>query len=503
MPNPSTIAAALLLFLLPLWYSPLTQDLDLQKNLVLSLGLCAASWYAGPWSALFLALGAFLAVLFPQGAAVILPLFSLPLLVSFFRQHPPGRWLLGSTSLVALLAALQGVGLDLFTGSTGAFSLPYRVLTASLGNPNYLALFLLFSVVLFTTQAPPKTSDASVKRSNHQDRRMLVWGLCLLLVVAWSRSFLGWGLLTLFLGGVAAQYRQRLALAFGAGAALLAFGVFREGALRALEGRLYLTRVHLSSISSEVWLRGVGPGQEATSFLHWQAAFLQEHPDQLRFWSFPEYAHNDLLSVSVTWGVPIAILLLWLAYTKNRYRAAPPQHARLLSLVLLSLASLGATLLFVSPVLVVAAALFAQHTEATDRRTWRFSRALALVASLALLAVTTLQAVSDWHLTRATKAGMAHQFETAQQALDAAKALPFQEAQALFLQGRILLEQQRFAEAKDPLLQASKRFPHPEVFRPLAFVCLQTNDLTLLSEVLAQWRVYAPNDKTLENFKDL
>jgi Flp pilus assembly protein TadD len=174
----------------------------------------------------------------------------------------------------------------------------------------------------------------------------------------------------------------------------------------------------------------------------------------------------------------------------------------LLALLVLSLASLGATILYVSPVLVVAAALFAQVTEAKSKLSWKYSRWLALSAALVLLVMTSLQAVSDWHTSNATKAGMAHQYEEAHEQLAEAQKLPFQHASLLFLQGRILLEEKKFQEAKEFLQQASQLFPHPEVFRPLAYVCLQTADLELLTQVLSQWEVYAPNDKLIEKFKD-
>jgi hypothetical protein len=470
-----------------------------QKDALLALGLLGAASLAGAFGALWLLGGLVLAILFPQGAPEVLPLAVAPLLVRYFRAlwtvpHGATCAFLGAL-LVALLAALQGLGLSWFAGSTSAFSLPYRALTGPLGNPNHLASFLLLSVALGLVLSP--------KNAEHVPKWAAWPGLALAaLVILWSRSHAG-SLGLALVGGawlLGRSTKGNAAIGLCAGVALL---VSRwDSFSSALAGRWYLARVHWEGFSWEVALRGIGPGAQSGAFLHWQAAFLEKHPGEVGRWSFPEYAHNDLIALVVTWGFLLAVVGFGLLFWRTRWRAENPRWALGAGVAALLLVSLSGTVLYVAPVWLAALALWSALTEEFSHKVapgW--APWVVRLAALGWLALSAGRAVADHFAKEATERAISGQSTQALALLDEAARLPSAGLRLDALRGRVLVEAGRFAEAIPGLEEASQSLPHPSVFQSLAACYQELGQRENLLRTLDRWRHYAPADPLLAGLR--
>ena len=158
-------------------------------------------------------------------------------------------------------------------------------------------------------------------------------------------------------------------------------------------GRLYLWKVHLELVKDA---SPVGGGPE-TFRRRWpwaQAAFLEEHPEDIHFHSDLRHAHADAVEILVDWGwggllLGFLLLLRWLIPRSSKdsedggdHTAEPlllEQRAARGSLLALLLGGLAFPVLFQPPSLFLAAAAAGVLAPVPKARPHRLARAAAIV----------------------------------------------------------------------------------------------------------------------------
>jgi hypothetical protein len=455
----------LLLVALPLAYTSLTVDLLPQKALVaaLALPLCALA-APGAFALALGALGLCALVFFPAApweifAVAAAPATGLSLRALVEADRAFVLRLVRRAVLGVTVVALAGAA-GLLPISTAAFHLPYPVLVGTLGNPNHLAAFLVLALPVLALPVPEARPGDRIEAT-------LAVGLGVLTLLL-TRSHLG----ALAAAVLAALLVPGPARALPLAAAALAPVVLSlDGLLRALEGRLYMLAVHARALPSVSALVGVGPGALTGRFLAWQAEHLAEHPEHLRFWTFPEHAHADLIQLPLTWGLPAAALAALVARRRLAFDPVlPPRFARAAVAALLLVAAGSG--IFISPpswamALLLGALLF--RPRAVAKPPSPRLRAAGLALGLGWLAVIALSAHAAFAHRQAIEAATVRQdLEAARVHVAHALAFPFDRARLLHLSGRIWLESGHYGEAAADLREAARLLPHPVVFRALA-----------------------------------
>jgi len=95
-----------------------------------------------------------------------------------------------------------------------------------------------------------------------------------------------------------------------------------EGVQAHLDGRAHMARCSLDVVRGSL-PGGVGAGQFHGAFLEAQASDLQQRPDDRRFWSNADHAHNEALHVLAERG-PTGALLLWVPLLAALLRIRDP-----------------------------------------------------------------------------------------------------------------------------------------------------------------------------------
>jgi hypothetical protein len=468
--TPTTLqraSAFFLLFFLPLAYAPITIELRPQKALVaaLALPLCvlAAPSTAG---AISLGLGLLFLAAKPSAPWELFAVFAAPsvfaALSALIRSDRAFVLRLARrAALVESLVALAGAA-GLLPLDTSAFRLPYTVLVGTLGNPNHLASFLLLALPLIA-------EDLSAPRRADRIEAALAAALSALVVLL-SRSHLA----ALVLAGEASLLvpRRNFRLPLAA-LALAPIALFWDGFVRALEGRFYLLAVHARGLSLRTLLVGFGPGEVGPRFFDWQAEHLAAHPEDVRFWTYPEHPHDDLLALVLSFGFVTTVLAALVARRHLVLDPALSVGTKRAGLLALALLGLGAGLL-VSPVswamalLVAAFCLRPRALNVGTATKWKPAATGALLA-VVWFGMTIAEFVSAYHHREALRAAAEdHDFPRALQHLDAALFFPFERGKLLHLKGRVLLETNRPLEATLALGEATRHLPHPVVWKTLA-----------------------------------
>ncbi len=457
-------AAVVLLLLLPLATSPFTVDLRPQKLLVFALALPLCAWGAPSRIAtVSLALGLVALLAWPSAPWEILAVAAAPTVFALLSVKltedrafvfRAARRAVLATSALALAGAFCLVPFE-----TGAFRLPHPVLVGTFGNPNPLAAFLLLAL--------PLCAADHVSSARRADR--IETTLAMLLgatTILFCRSHLA----ALVLAAEVLLLVPRAALAAPLVALALApIALASEGFVRALEGRLYLFVVHTRGFSFRTLLLGVGPDAIAPRFLDWQAEHLAAHPEALRFWTFPEHPHDDVVALLLAFGlvpVTLAVLLARRRLVPGKTLPRAPHRAAWTACVLLALgAGLTASPATWTPALLVLACSF--RPRVSKPASWWLARA-GLSASLAWTLVAFAAALSAYHHREALHAATTSKdTRAALHHTRAALVFPFDRGRLLHLEGRLLLETNRPREAADKLREASRLLPHPIVWKAL------------------------------------
>ncbi len=248
---------------------------------------------------------------------------SLMLLLAWTATGTPERWrvwwwmILVAGLLVALYAWIQRAGLDFMGWDHPEFSVIRTIST--LGNPNYLAFFLVAWLPLSLPLVLPRRwlwiPWLMVFGALIQTGTRGAWLACLVsLIVAFARR------------------PGKAILAVAASMLLVAVAVVALGAQVLSErtqasnmgdenmtARIFLWRAALGIMVTHPF--GVGPGGYTMEALHYRQYEPMEKRDQGRL---PEHPHNQLLSVGTDAGWPgVALLLAGLAlYVRERWKRA-------------------------------------------------------------------------------------------------------------------------------------------------------------------------------------
>lgn len=252
------------------------------------------------------------------------------------------RWLGATGAVVAAVAVLQGLGLDLFGGT--------RVISGTLGGPGHLGWTLALLLPFCLAWGPRAPWLAGLMGAA--------------LVLSGSRT--GWvmvlvGLPWWALGGGREKLRRALLIgcALGIGIDVVTRRADLAGRVADLAdehgttaGRGYLLRLYASHPGA--WLgAGHGPEGFVRRFPELQRAWLGEHPADRPFRSDLRHAHVDLVEVGFDFGLVGIALLLWGVGRSVRWR--PLQGAPGAVLVSAAVGGCASPVLFFAPTLAVGA----------------------------------------------------------------------------------------------------------------------------------------------------
>ena len=253
---------------------------------------------------------------FASPEALLLSLFGVGWFLTVLSIRPPAQHmavaLTLSGALIGCVALLQFANLDLFVlfgWIHPPMGSPRMKVFATLGNPNFVAAFLI-------TALPLSFALASRYRSQRVYFFMAALVQALAVAVTGSRAVLLALLAMLLWLGCVGTRRWQIAAA-GITLAVLPVLVWTSGRTLpvALEGRVYIWRAAGPHLAEKPTL-GFGPGAFAPKFVEWETQRWRDglaKVDEQGFVGLQDHAHNDFLETAVDHG--LAGLAAWLSLT--------------------------------------------------------------------------------------------------------------------------------------------------------------------------------------------
>jgi putative inorganic carbon (hco3(-)) transporter len=211
-------------------------------------------------------------------------------------------WIL-SADLVALIAILQFLALDPFRmiNLAGSLQGSSRIrIFSTLGNPNFVAAFLVAVLPLTVTMLATKYRGAGLGRLYCWSLGIQIAGIA---VTGSRASVLGLAAAAFCLFAGNGKIRRIILIAFSLLAAFLIFMSPARSLENTIAGRAYIWRVIVPHLPG-VPLTGYGPGAFPLRFAEWETDHLKRtagegaHP----FAGLTDHAHNDFLEIWVDAG---------------------------------------------------------------------------------------------------------------------------------------------------------------------------------------------------------
>ena len=471
------IAAVVILALVaPLWLPSFGVEVAAMQAPLVALGAGVLLVDAG-WLALAAAAAAGALVAWrPDGAWELAALGLAPAAIAGLAHA--WRDARGRTALHATIAAsaivLAGLGLaqragaPLLRASMAAVAGDDSAATATLGNPNHLAGWLVIALPLIV--GGPATQ-------RWQRALRLVASVTATAGVVATGSHLGLIALVILVGLALAALRPQplrtAAVAAAIGAVVLAAIVvvaLAPAARDQLAGRAYLAEVQLADKDITEWLVGAGPGHFDREFLAAQAAWLADHPGDRGRWTNPGFPHDDVVGLLGLLGAPAVLALIAVGRWRLRWQPALPGAAAVATPVMIGLVAVGSTVvwfpaLWALAMIGLAAVLAPRAAPSVATRSRRLAAGLVAASwVLVLTAAWCADGLRGRALDRATRGDL----DAALVTIRGATALPFGSSRRAYVEGRVLLERGDAAAALAPLRTAAEGLPHPTVLRALA-----------------------------------
>jgi hypothetical protein len=243
------------------------------------------------------------------------------------------RWLLPVSALLLLIQSgygmMQYVGFDFLDAINPLYNRLHPPLTGFSGNPNFHAT-VLGTLLLVILPLRPHTQCVRLLKG-----ASAAGGILSLILLRSFAALIVFGVLCVFLfilqwhqgsksNGSVRSKRTLFVFAVVAGVAAVAVlgGDFTQLLQRKVEGRVYLTSRALEAIASVHALPG-GLGQYFTVFPVIQAQTIAQHPEELRFYTNLQHAHQDLLELAFELGLAgvAALLLLVVPIYRRAFRS--------------------------------------------------------------------------------------------------------------------------------------------------------------------------------------
>ena len=224
------------------------------------------------------------------------------------RRHLAWTWL-GAATVAALLAVAQRFGVA---------RLGLHQVTATLGNPNHVAVVLVVCLPLAVALATHERGRAGRWLARALAALLIVAVLatgCRAALVALAVQALFWCVTTRasgrFRAAAVALVLVSGAMVWSQGSTTMTTTRRQSGAAHAVTGRAFIARVS-ARVMARRPVRGVGLGGYAAGAARAQGALLQDRPDLRSRWSHLDDAHNQVLMVGAELGAVGLAALLWL-----------------------------------------------------------------------------------------------------------------------------------------------------------------------------------------------
>ncbi|MCK5687338.1 O-antigen ligase family protein, partial [bacterium] len=248
--------------------------------------------------------------------------------IEYFSEVNHRRFYIISISVVATITSIYGImqylGVDLYSMFRGfAFWKNYsekRRIFSTIGNPNFLASVLLFSI--------PVCDEIYKTAKNKLEKKLSIFGIILMLICfVMTKSFGAFLVMAIYLGGILFHNIWKKSKVFWSvsiivlclGLSFIQTTVPGKKLCKKIETKLKI-RMYIWNISVEMLkeklLLGRGPGMFKKDFQEHMVKYNRKHSKTLNI-GLPrafKYVHNEIIQGIIEWGLIGIVLFIFFLF---------------------------------------------------------------------------------------------------------------------------------------------------------------------------------------------